>query len=65
MNCFGVLQRFQAACTSQPNVPREISAEELAIYNDWIEEYPAKPKSIQPITRQKKHDIKKVNKAER
>ena len=51
MNCFGVLQRFQAACTSQPNVPREISAEELAIYNDWIEEYPAKPKSIQPITR--------------
>lgn len=42
---------FQAACTSQPSVPREISAEELAIYNEWIEEYPAKPKPIKPIIR--------------
>ena len=42
---------FQAACTPQPSVPREISAEELATYNEWIEEYPAKPKSIKPIIR--------------
>lgn len=42
---------FQAACISQPNVPREISAEELAIYNEWIEEYPEKPKPIKPMIR--------------
>ena len=37
---------LQAACTLQPIVPREVSAEELAIYNDLIEDYSVKAKSI-------------------
>lgn len=37
---------FQATRTLQPIVPRVVSAEEWAIYNDLIEDYPVKAKPI-------------------